>query len=80
MPTNTVPMGSPFAMVQNTIYALPPVQCSIYSDATSPTIQQSQTVEFTANTSVTLTAGAGVVNGGFIRCTSGAINITLKRA
>jgi hypothetical protein len=80
MPTNTVPMGSVFPMVQNTIYALPPVKCTLFTDATTPTIQQSLTVAFTANVALTLTGGQADVNGGFIRLTSsGPVNVLLKR-
>ena len=81
MPTNTLSCGPVQSMVQNTIYALPPVKCTLFTDATTPTIQQSLTSTFTANVVLTLTSGQSEVVGGFIRCTSaGPINVILKRA
>lgn len=79
MPTELLPLGTPTALVQNTIYALPAVKATIFSDATTPTIQQSNTVAFTANVVVTLTAGASTVSGGFLRTTSSGVTVTLKR-
>ena len=81
MPTASLATGQIHSLVQNTVYALPPVQCVLYTDATTPTLQQSLTSTFTANTAVTLTTGQAEVNGGFLRLTSaGPINVILKRA
>ena len=71
--------GMPWTLVQNRVYALPAVKVTLTTDATSPTLQQSDTQEFTANVAVTLTGGAATLAGGFIRCTSGACLVVLKR-
>jgi hypothetical protein len=69
------------SMVQNTIYALPAVRVTLFTDATTPTIQTSNTDVFIANAAVTLTAGQGEPLGAFIRVTTaGPINVMLKRA
>lgn len=69
------------SMVQNTIYALPAVRVTLFTDATTPTIQTSNTDVFTANVAVTLTGGAAEVYGAFVRVTTtGPINVVLKRA
>jgi hypothetical protein len=70
--------GPVTAVTQNTVYALPTRRCLLFTDATSPTIQQSQTSTFTANVALTLTTGQTEVAGGFIRCTSGNVNVVLK--
>lgn len=79
MPTELLPLGQPVALTQNGIYALPAVKCTVFTDATTPTIQQSNTVAFTANVAVTLTGGAAAVSGGFLRTTSSGVTVTLKR-
>lgn len=78
MATELLPCGTPTTLVANQIYALPAVKTTLFTDATTPTIQQSNTVAFTANVAVTLTGGAATVTGGFIRCTGGAL-VVLKR-
>lgn len=81
MPTASLSIGPVQTLVQNVVYALPPVRCLLFTDATTPTIQQSTTVGFTANVALSLTNGQAEVSGGFIRCTNLATcNITLKRA
>jgi hypothetical protein len=79
MPTQLLPIGPPTLLVQNQIYALPAVEVTLFTDATTPTIQTSNTSAFTANVVVTLTGGAAVVGGGFIRATTAGATITLKR-
>lgn len=78
MPTSYIQMNIPFVMVQNTIYALPARRALLFTDATTPTIQQSADVGFTANAALTLASGQAEVAGGFIRCTTGNINVVLK--
>jgi hypothetical protein len=79
MATELITIGVVFSMVQNTIYALPPKRCLLFTDGATPTIQQSTTVAFTANVVVTLTAGQAEVAGGFIRQTNLATcNVILK--
>ena len=81
MPTEVIPIGPVFSMVQNVIYALPAVHCLLFSDGTAPTLQQSTTLAFTANVAMPLVNGQAEVSGGFIRQTTLATcNITLKRA
>ena len=78
MPTELLPIGPPVTLKANVIYALPAVNVTLYTDAAAPTITQSNTSAFTANTAVTLTGGAARVGGGFIRATADTL-ITLKR-
>lgn len=79
MPTELLPIGPPTALTQNTVYALPAANVTLFTDATTPTIQQSNTQAFTANVAVTMTGGASVVSGGFIRATTTGVTVTLKR-
>jgi adhesin HecA-like repeat protein len=74
-----LPIGMPVTLVQNVAYALPAVECVLYTDAATPTLQVSNTPAFTLNTALTLTAGAVAVTGGFIKSTAGAATVTLKR-
>lgn len=78
MATEQLPMGTPTLMLAGIAYALPPVRVTLYTDATTPTITQSNTSAFTANTSVTVTAGVASVSGGFIKAAANAL-VTLKR-
>jgi len=72
-------IGYPVPIVQNTVYALPARRVMLFSDATTPTFQQSTTEAFTANASITLTNGQAELCGGFLRCTSATPgNIILK--
>ena len=80
MPTELLPLGTPVAMVQNQVYALPAVQCRLYTD-NAATVQQSTTQTFTANTAVTLVEGSYLLTAPFVRITSaGPVNVVLKRA
>jgi hypothetical protein len=78
MPTYSLGLGT-HAIVQNQIYALPVNRCLLFVEG-APTIQQSNTIDFTANKAVTLdTNNEAELSAGFIRCTSGNITISLKR-
>jgi len=79
MPTQLLSIGPPQALVQNQIYALPAVKATLFTDATTPTLQQSNTAAFTANVAVTLTGGVGTVYGGWMRATTAGVIVTLKR-
>jgi len=81
MPTEVLSPGPVWTLLQNVVYALPPVRCRLFTDSTAPALQQSNTLAFTANVVVALVDGAAEVSGGFIRATAaaGAI-VTLKRA
>lgn len=79
MPILSLSPGSPIALIQNQIYALPPVKCTLFTDATTPTIQQSNTSVFTANVVLAFTSGMASVVGGFLRATTAGVIVTLKR-
>lgn len=78
MPTQLISIGPVTLLVANQIYALPAVNATLFTDAASPTITQSNTFAFTASSPLTLTNGAARVNGGFIRATADTL-VTLKR-
>ena len=78
MPVQSLPIGPPITMLANVIYALPAVRVTLFTDAAAPTIAQSNTSAFTANSAVTLTAGQVSLAGGFIRATADTL-IVLKR-
>jgi len=78
MPTELLPLGMPVTLVANQIYALPAVECVLYTDAVGPTITMSGTVGYAATTAVTLTDGKATLGGSFLRCTTG-ITIVLRR-
>jgi hypothetical protein len=77
MPTESVSIGYPITLTQNIVYALPPVKCNLYASA--GTFEQSNTLDFTVNTPVTLIEGQFPVSGGFIRSTAGDATVILKR-
>lgn len=66
-------------MTQNTVYALPGVRALLFCDESSPTITMSNTVGFTASKSLTLTNGQAEVAGGFVKCTTGDVTVSLKK-
>lgn len=76
----SLPLGQIVTLVQNQIYALPANRSLLFTDATTPTIQQSNTAGFTANVVVTLTAGSAQLSGRFLRTTSSGVVATLTRA
>lgn len=78
MPTAELQLGQVEAMTQSTIYALPPRRCLLFTTDTTATFQQSNTVGFSASVALTFTGGQTEVAGGFIRCTSGAVTVSLK--
>lgn len=78
MPTEVISIGPPFTMLAGVAYALPAVNVTLYTDAAAPTITLSNTVAFTLNTAVTLTAGVATVGGGFIKAAANTL-VVLKR-
>jgi len=78
MPVELLSLGMPWTMVANRVYALPAVNVTLYTDAASPTITQSNTLAFTASTPVTLTGGVASLSGQFIKATADTL-VTLKR-
>lgn len=79
MPTFSIPVGPPTALVQNQVYALPAVACTLFSSSTTPAIQVSNDVTFANNVALTLTAGAAKVAGGFLKATTASTAVSLKR-
>jgi hypothetical protein len=77
MPTQLLPLGTPVTMLANVAYALPAVEAMLTSDSAA-TFSQSNTSAFTANQAVTLTAGASLVAGGFLKSSADAL-VILKR-
>lgn len=68
-------------LTQNVIYALPTRECVIFTDTVGATIQTEADSTFAQPVAVTLTDGrARVGGGGFIRCTSGNINVWVSFA
>lgn len=78
MPMQSIPIGPPVTLLANQIYALPAVKVTLFTDAAAPTITQSTTPTFVANSAVTLTGGAATVTGGWIRATTDTV-VILKR-
>ena len=76
--TTLLSVGYVQPMVQNQVYALPARHCKLFTDTAAATLVQSDTLAFTVSVTLTLTDGQADVAGGFIKCTSGAINISLK--
>lgn len=76
--TQAVPLGIPVTLLAGVPYAVPPVSCTLYSDGAAPTITQSNNLAFTTNTPLTLTAGAGRVDGLFIKCAADTV-VVLKK-
>jgi hypothetical protein len=77
--TTRLALGIPDVLLQNIVYSLPSFRCLFHTDATSPTLVQSETQTFTANSAITLTNNQIELAGGFLKCTSGNINFTLKK-
>ena len=79
MPTQSIPIGPPTTLVTNQIYALPAVNCTLFTDAATPTLEQSTVIGFGTKVALTFTNGACLVSGGFVRATAGTPTIVLKR-
>lgn len=80
MPTTTLSCGPVQAMVQNQIYALPPTRALMYCEVAAATFELSNVVTMVPATALTPDANEQIeVAGGFIRCTSGNVNVVLKR-
>lgn len=73
-------MGITTTLKQNVVYALPHRHCKLYTETAGATLVQSNTEAFTASTAVTLVEGSYEVSAGFIKCTSGDILATLRKA
>lgn len=79
MPQEYISPGPPTLLKAGVAYALPAVVVTLFTDAASPTITQSNTAAFTANSAVTLTGGQATLAGGFIKAAADTV-VTLKRA
>ena len=80
MPTGLLSCGYPYTITQNVVYALPVVKTTVFCGDSAPTLEQSNTVDFTAKSAVTLTAGQAQLAGGFIRSTGPTpVTIILSR-
>lgn len=78
MPTELLTMGQPHTLVTNRVYALPAVNCTLYSDSTA-TFEQSNVFDFSTKSTITLTNGVAQVNGVWLRAPTGTPIVTLKR-
>ena len=78
MPVEVISIGPPTTLLAGVVYALPAVRVTLFTDAAAPTITQSSTAAFTANSAVTLTGGQASLGGGFIKATANTV-VTLKR-
>lgn len=78
MPTELVPLGIPFALIQGTVYALPACRCLMFS--VGATFEQAANVIFAVPSAVVFTNGQAELAGGFIRCTAGPSLVTFKKA
>ena len=77
MTTELLPICMPWTMIANRVYAVPAVECVLFTDAAS-TFTQSMTQAFTASQAVTLTAGAATIGGGFLKASADTL-VMLKR-
>lgn len=67
-------------MVQNQVYAAPSSRTLLYCDTAAATFEQSNTETFSLATALAPDANEQIeVGGGFIRCTSGNVNVILKK-
>jgi len=78
MATEAVPIGMLVTLKANQIYALPAVGTTLFTDAASPTIAQSNSLTFATSYPLTITAGVSKVYGAFIRATADTV-VVLKR-
>jgi len=77
MPTELLPIGMPWTMIGNRVYALPGVKTTLFTDSAA-TFTQSLTQAFTANVALTLTGGSATLSGGFLKASADTL-VTLKR-
>ena len=73
-------MGVLATLKQNVAYTIPmPASRSIlYTDTTTPVIQQSNKEDFSVSSTVTSSGGIFLLSGLFVRCTSGDIDALIK--
>lgn len=72
-------IGYPQDMVKDTIYALPARRCMLFSDGAGAAFDVANEETMTTHVGpLTLADGMHDMSGAFIRCTSGAVRVTLK--
>lgn len=77
--TILLPVGYPYTLVKDVIYALPARRVLLMSETTGITLFQSNAVAFSASVAVTLANGQAELAGGFLKATSNSPGpITLK--
>lgn len=74
MPTKLLEIGPARSILQNTVYALPARAVYAFSPAA---LEVAATTGFTASQAVSANTPT-VVNGGFVRCTTGNTTVRLK--
>jgi len=82
MPVASLSPGLTHTLLQNIPYALPAVRVTLSSTNSTPSLQWSNTSDFTTNIVITLGPNSNSdVVGGFIRTTgAGGVDLTVKRA
>lgn len=81
MPTQLISVGPVTPLIQNQIYALPAARCLLFCDVAAATFEQSNVVTMVPAVALTPDANEQIeCGGGFIRCTSGNVNVRLTKA
>jgi hypothetical protein len=80
MPTEVLPIGMPWTMVANRVYALPPVKLAIFTTHGTPAFEVSNHFDFAQpGMTPTLTNGIATVVGGFIRTAASDVTVKLVK-
>jgi hypothetical protein len=81
MPTELLSSGGTLISVtQNVVYALPVCRALLTCDTAAATFVQSNDPAFGVSVPLAISAaGEAEIGGGFIKCTSGNVKITIKK-
>lgn len=79
MPTELLSCGVPHALTTNRVYALPVCKTTVFTGDSSPALEQSNVLDFSTKSAVTLTGGMASLAGGFMRATTGTPIVILSR-
>jgi hypothetical protein len=80
MATEVLPVGMPWKMNPNQIYALPGMKVTVFTTHGAPALEVSNHSDYAfPGITLTLTNGAALAAGGFIRTAASDVTITLKR-
>jgi len=79
MPTELLTMGNPWTMVTNRVYALPGTGTNLYTDSAGAAFEQSNVIDFSTKSAITLVNGSAKVYAAFIRATAGTPLVVLKK-